>query len=39
MERILPPEPAQVKNCYDPFFPAAAHVMIGLWYKDPAVLE
>lgn len=39
MERILPPELAKVKNCYDPFFPAAAHMLIGLWYKDEAVLE
>lgn len=39
VERILPPALAQVKNCYDPFFPAAAHVLIGLWYKDDAVLE
>jgi len=39
VERLLPPELAQVQNCNDPFFPAAAHVMIGLWYKDPAVLE
>lgn len=39
VERLLPPELARVKNCNDPFFPAAAHVMIGLWYKDPAVLE
>ena len=39
IERILPLELAQVKNCRDPFFPAAAHVLIGLWYKDEAVLE
>lgn len=39
VERILPPELAQVKNCHDPFFPIAAHVLIGLWYKDEAVLE
>jgi len=39
VERLLPPELARVKNCNDPFFPAAAHVTIGLWYKDPAVLE
>jgi len=39
IERILPPELAQVKNCSDPFFPAAAHVLIGLWYKDQAVLD
>ncbi len=39
VERLLPPELAQVKNCYDPFFPVAAHVLIGLWYKDEAVLE
>ena len=39
MERILPPELAQVQNCHDPFFPAAAHVLIGLWYRDGAVLE
>jgi len=39
VERLLPPELAQVKNCNDPFFPAAAHLFIGLWYKDPAVLE
>jgi len=39
MERLLPPELAQVKNCNDPFFPVAAHVMIGLWYRDKAVLE
>lgn len=39
IERILPPELAQVKNSYDPFFPTAAHVLIGLWYKDEAVLE
>lgn len=39
MERILPPELARVQNCRDPFFPAAAHVLIGLWYKDGAVLE
>ena len=39
VERILPRELAQVKNCNDPFFPAAAHVLIGLWYQDAAVLE
>ncbi|MDE6456202.1 MAG: hypothetical protein K2L38_09930 [Dysosmobacter sp.] len=39
VERILPPELARVNNCCDPFFPAAAHVLIGLWYKDKAVLE
>lgn len=39
MERILPPELAQVKNCNAPFFPAAVHVLIGLWYKDEEVLE
>ncbi len=39
MERILPPELAQVKNCNAPFFPAAAHVLIGLWYNNQAVLE
>lgn len=39
MERILPPELTKVKNCYDPFFPAAAHLLIGLWCKDEAVLE
>lgn len=39
IERILPPELAQVKNCFNPFFPAAAHVLIGLWYKDGTVLE
>ncbi len=38
MERILPPDLAQVQNCYDPFFPAAAHLLIGLWYRDKAVL-
>lgn len=39
MERILPLELAGVKNCNDPFFPVAVHVLIGLWYKDEAVLE
>lgn len=39
MELVLPPELARVQNCHDPFFPAAAHVLIGLWYKDEAVLE
>lgn len=39
VERILPPVLARVKNCNDPFFPAAAHLFIGLWYKDGAVLE
>lgn len=39
MERLLPPELAKVKNCNSPFFPAAAHLLIGLWYKDGAVLE
>ncbi len=39
VERILPPELAKVQNCSDPFFPAAAHLLIGLWYKDGAVLE
>lgn len=39
MERILPPQLAQVQNCNDPFFPAAAHLLIGLWYRDAAVLE
>lgn len=39
MERILPPELAQVKNCNDPFFLTAAHVLIGLWYNDQSVLE
>lgn len=39
MERILPPVLAQVKNYNDPLFPAAAHLLIGLWYKDKAVLE
>lgn len=34
----MPLELAQVKNCNDPFFPAAAHVLIGLWYKDEAAL-
>ena len=39
MERILPLQLAQVKNCNDPFFPAAAHVLIGLWYQDASILE
>jgi len=39
VERLLPQELVQVKNCNDPFFPAAAHLFIGLWYKDPVVLE
>lgn len=39
MERILPPELAQVKNYNYPFFPVAAHMLIGLWYKDKSVLE
>lgn len=39
VERILPPELARVKNCHNPFFPAAAHLFIGLWYRDRAVLE
>lgn len=39
VERLLPPELAQVKNSNDPFFPAAAHLFIALWYRDPAVLE
>lgn len=39
VERILPLDLALVKNCLNPFFPAAAHVLIGLWYKDEAVLE
>lgn len=39
MERILPLQLAQVKNYNDPFFPAAAHVLIGLWYKDATILK
>ena len=39
MERILPPELAQVNTCHQPFFLAASHILIGLWYKDDAVLE
>ena len=39
MERILPPELAQVDTCHQPFFLAASHILIGLWYKDDAVLE
>lgn len=39
MERILPLELTQVKNSHHPFFPIAAHVLIGLWYGDTAVLE
>lgn len=39
MERILPLELSQVKNCNYPFFPVAAHLLIGLWYKDQSVLE
>ena len=39
MERILPLQLARVKNCNNPFFPVAAHVLIGLWYRDGAVLE
>lgn len=35
----MPLRLAQVKNCHAPFFPAAAHVLIGLWYKDKTVLE
>lgn len=38
IERILPPELALVKNCLDPFAPVAAHLLIGLWYRDQAVL-
>lgn len=39
MDRLLPWELTKVQNSNEPFFPAAAHVMIGLWYRDPAVLE
>ncbi len=39
IERLLPPELAKVKDSYTPFFPVAAHLMLGLWYKDAAVLE
>lgn len=39
MERILPAELLQVKNSNNPFFPIAAHVLIGLWHRDGAVLE
>lgn len=39
MERILPPDLAKVKNCNLPFFPIAAHLLIGLWYGDAAVTE
>ena len=39
MERILPLQLARVKNCNNAFFPAAAHVLIGLWYRDGAILE
>ena len=39
MERILPPVLAQVNTCNDPLFPAAAHLLIGLWYRDKAVLD
>lgn len=39
MERILPPELTQVKKCNAHFFPAVAHVLIGLWYKDEDILE
>lgn len=39
MDRILPPALTQVKNYNEPLFPVAAHLLIGLWYKDKAVLE
>ena len=39
MERILPLQLARVKNCNNAFFPVAAYVLIGLWYRDGAVLE
>ncbi len=39
MERILPPELAKVDTCHQPFFLAATHILIGMWYKDDAVLE
>ncbi len=39
MERILPPELVRVKNFHSPFFPVAAHMLIGLWQRDKAVLE
>ena len=39
MDRLLPPELAQVKNSNDPFFPTAAHLVIGLWYREDEVLE
>lgn len=38
IERILPPVLARVKNYNNPFFPAAAHVLMGLWYRDEALL-
>lgn len=37
--RILPPELALVKNYLEPFAPAAAHLLAGLWYKDKKSLE
>lgn len=39
IERLLPPDLTKVKNGYMALFPVAAHLMIGLWYKDQGVLE
>lgn len=39
MERLLPLELLNVKNSDDLFFPVAAHLLLGLWHKDEAVLE
>lgn len=39
MERLLPLELLNVKNFYQPIFPVAAHLLVGLWHKDEAVLE
>lgn len=39
MEQILPLELAKVKNANNMFFPAAVHVLLGLWYRDESVLE
>ena len=39
IEYILPLDLSQVKNYNNPFFPAAAHVFLGLWYRDEALLN
>ena len=39
MENILPMELRQVKKSYHPVFVPAAHLLMGLWYRDGELLE